>query len=88
MPFKLVVKDARMGARAFCDGCDERITDASLAHRANPDPDRLLTEREGKTYTFAVLHEGTCTDLWEKRHSHTRFMSSRPFWSGWRTTAL
>ena len=79
MPFKLVVKNARMSARAFCDGCGERITDASLAHCAYPDVDQPLREREGETYEFAILHKGSCTDRWEKRHGHMRFMEFQTF---------
>ena len=44
-----------------------------------PDPDRLLTEREGETYEFAVLHKRTYTDRWKMERGHMRFMKLQTF---------
>ena len=30
-------------------------------------------------FAFAILHKMTCTDLWEKRHGHMRFMEFQTF---------
>lgn len=65
MPTKLIVNQARITARAFCDSCGEIISDASLAHCAYPESARLLIEREGESYAFNILHKGQCTELFE-----------------------
>ena len=74
MPFKIVVKDASVTVQAFCDQCGEAVTDASLAHCAYPDTNRLLIERQGESYAFAVLHKGECTHLYEMRQGDCLFM--------------
>ena len=79
MPFKLVIKGARMGARAFCDACGVLVMDAALAHCAYPDTNRLLVERESEAYAFAVLHKGACTDLWEAKHGSVSLMGFQTF---------
>ena len=79
MPFKLVVKNARMRAGAFYDQCGAAITDAALAHCAYLDTDRLLLGREGKTYLFALLHKGVCTDRYEMERGHALFMELQTF---------
>ena len=79
MPLKLVVANARMSARAFCDQCGEPIKEATLAHCAYPEPEQLLAEREGESNALAVLHKGECTDLFEMKRGSVRFMEFQTF---------
>ena len=79
MPFKLIVKNARIRAIAFCDQCGAAISDAALAHCAYPDTDRLLLGREGETYPFALLHKSVCTERYEMERGHALFMELQTF---------
>lgn len=79
MPFRLVVRNARVRASAFCDQCGAAITDAALAHCAYPDTNRLLTKREGETYPFALLHKGVCTELYETKRGHVLLLELQTF---------
>ena len=79
MTIKLGVEQARMTARAFCDSCGEVIADASLAHCAYPDIERLLSEREGETYVFDILHKGQCTELYELTNKRLCYMEFETF---------
>ena len=74
MPLKIVAKDASVTVQAFCEQCGTAVTDASLAHCAYPDTNRLLIDRNGETYDFAVLHKGECTNLFEMRQGEALFM--------------
>ena len=79
MPLKLVVANARMSARAFCDQCGGPIKEATLAHCAYPEPEHPLAEREGGSHALTVLHKGECTDLFEMKQGHMRFMEFQTF---------
>ena len=79
MPIKLAVLNARMVARAFCDQCGDPIETANLAHCAYLEQERLLVEREGEAYEFAVLHKGECTDRFEIEQGRMSFMEFQAF---------